>query len=371
MSARGRTPLLNLPRVLREHRDRLRALEASPGNPRFDGYHAVSFQNGWHDHANAGTLDSPCGYGKTSAGWVSLIGRMDNSVPWPALSRNGLDDDLQAFTLPVGFRPPYTLSFPVAVGSSDEATYNFGGGPQHKGAGGHGLLRVDASGIVRPTMPVTGYGSEYGYVADDFSTYALDVFLPQEDWRRLSTVGVYAAEGAGVGIKTGVSIGAPNGHVYLGTGIYADCEVGISVTNAATTGIKLGVHCPPHMTDFGSVDNPGIWMSLGNTVGSGVQSYICDPIRGPFDQFENLAISPGFTAGDYLSLRIVEDELLMFKNRVEFHRRSFPPGVGFASGLMGMGLQGPSSVELAADFRVGLPWDASIALDGVYFNVNA
>lgn len=359
---RGTVVQANLPLSRRQHRSQIRILEANPpGGPPFDGWHNIQppnpFQNGWFGGIETFALDPPVGYGKSSDGnWVHLRGQL-------ARLTQDFDDGSVAFNLPVGYRPPYRVCRVAKTGTPAEIGFVHSGVTFWKGGSGGGHVIIEANGDVKPYLATTGYGAEASYNFDPFTFAAPDTFLNPLDWVG-PVVPVYAYQAGGtVGFHSTSSSTPEPGFIYLGTGDYADCS--ISLTDIASTRIKLGLRCQPYNTQFGFADAAGTWMRMSSTAGPLLaEVYYVSPLGGIQNQFP--FASPGYGPGDVITFFAVADQITVVKNNtLVFQLDGMPNG----SGMFGMGVGGASGIPLARDFVGGLPY-LDVSLDGIYFNVN-
>lgn len=120
LPTRGVARQIDASLVLREHRERIRALEANLVNSKdgawiyvgtvgFDGVDLLitldspPFQNSW---TNSLGPDAPVSFVRTASGWVKMRGGFYGGV-----------DGSVVFTLPVGYRPAFRQQMVIPTGT--------------------------------------------------------------------------------------------------------------------------------------------------------------------------------------------------------------------------------------------------------------
>lgn len=352
--------------TLREHRDRLRALEASPSGG-LDGPWTffVSFLNGWTGVPSLGDSyqDPFAGYMLDSDGFVHLRGRLFT----PGIGGSWLNGS-PACVLPAGLRPPFDQWFAVDGSSPLALTFDFGSGVSH--------VLVKATGEVIPFVNQPGVGlgdpNAVTYTFPGGHT-PLDPLL----WANEPGLHYGNVTGGGFGILAGAFPGtAPVAALYA-TDMYADTDV--SVTWQGGSSLVLGLQVQPQTVGQPYPDGYYVFFA-GTTAGSVIcfveeragfgSTIICS---NAFTPNRNLVAS--LSPGDRVTFRRTHIAWTLFVNGARLamgikSTDSFPGDV--AGGALGRGVAALGGVAAAdaaivSDISVGQAGTVSACLDGIVF----
>lgn len=388
-SVRGNTPVLTRVRALRDHRERLRALEATPGGAGPDGPWTTitSFLNGWTDASvSIGAIGAPVSYMIDRHNLVHLRGRLINQASSPQLIR--WDDNFTlpglyspAFTLPVGFRPASVFEAFVGDGGDLVPAGAFG-----NPSSGIGHVGVFSTGDVVAMMMQTGFGTANPNATFPQMAQTDGVALLTNEWRNadgiiLNTSGTNIfgyRGGSGFGIVAGHSITAtPPGALYLAVGPFADQQLTVRWRSADS--VALGLRCQDHQFFPAVMPRPaGYWLMY--QANGDFDLYFQDG-RGLHEVSPSTPFNtgPAKSDGDFLGFRVHNWQLQVLDGPVSaqtvvasFAIRDF--GSGFSTRLWGsgrpaIGVSGTNvaGVPLIDQPVFGLGLTHSICLDGISF----
>lgn len=388
MRVRGATIVPSYGDILREHRDRIRMLEANPPGVPPDGpWNPVTMLN-WasaYGLNNTGPLpeeEADVAYLVTGNNWVKLRGRLvANHGEQPPYSDGGWQDGLHAFRLPVGARPAFDQWFPCDGG--DDQFFGYGSG--------YGRVRVGADGFVTPFARQSGWmsgdASPGGFVSDSFNlaSQVVGATLNPATWAaQFAGMPIYTSDGTGHGM--GVPGGVPLTAMFLAAAPHADVQ-GRIVWGKATQ-ITLGLRIPIHQwIPATQANGPGYWFRIPATAGSTMTLFYVTPDGSTnqlaiFNNSTSPPPSPGFTDGDVLIWRFYNYTFEMYKAGVGTPNTqpwtgafvigsAFPAGVNYTAvsrqGVSGITVAGPANVPLIRKFSVGLAGGAGVTLNNVFF----
>jgi hypothetical protein len=362
--------------ALREHRERIRQLEANPpGSGPLSGLIVLGANlNHWGGNLALQALPN---------NWVAMSG---NFLWDGTLAGSRLGEGQPALNIPSAYRPAHDLSFVAGVGLDQGTLISIPPnlpGSEPVGAGGSGHVIVRANGDVIPFISPLGMGAGMEFVADDFSTGVPNALLDSNDWADAGgPPGALAYVGGGVGIPPATpSTGDPHTAVYLASGPYADgwCSAGMS---GNTTTLALGCHIQPQAPIFCNYP-PGLWLRVDSghfriyavskrLDDTGPHLLVDDPsFLPPIGQIQRvwfgvanntfvvwfIVNSVGIEARDY--------NYSMFDDETQAALREM------SSGLFGLGVDGVSFENLADDFIITQPgfsnnWSAGIGTPPIH-----
>jgi hypothetical protein len=377
MNLNGRVTHADVADALREHRMRIRNLEANPaGAGRDTRWFAPPLLNGWKDASTGadGDLDPPVGYMRTFDGHVRLRGRLVGGTPDQGGNWQNM---LPAFFLPAGFDVDPNLG----------AVYFLceGGDPWNGGAGTGGshqaFIRIDRSdGAVRPFIHQSGFMS-----ANPVTGMA--IFAPQGPvvggnpldpyaWLNTTNNDYGYDASANLIILPGKSL-SPPGVMYLPTGPGCDTEVSVTVQSGCDT-IWLGLRLQPlqggnSFFPTGVTWPPGLWQEFSRTAGGPIRWYDTANGGSPNLIGTSAITSPGISNGDLVGFRVSRQG--SFESLVNGTRRGSLTGTlnstfqnRMGSGLVGVGaVANARSVPIFSDMHYGLGGLAGFSLSDITF----
>lgn len=382
--------------ALREHRDRIRQLEANPSGVSEGDWQQLFPINapapGTVDASTLGYPDPPMGYRQTFDGYVHLRGRVLFKTEPPAGSRR---TDGVIFTLPLEVTPTWIHWF--VVDASGPVPLPGGITPE---ASHHAYVMISS-----------GFGECYGFMAPG---QGLGGGLMGSG---ASTVGwPYINNPAGDYVGIG-SVLAPlevvGGHVVASPppptlihhcGEYADIELSVAPTTDATEitlGVRLQVaqvyaangtltQLPVPIADgyfrwgtppiLGTLPYPpGYLLHAQQGAGSTWRIYRADPLlSGGLGVVASFS-GPGYVTGDWIGLRMQGlGTWTVLKNTTEIFAHqaldgadgSGPGAASYSMGRVGFGAKGPTGTPLIAEHLIQLPQCNGFSLDGIMFRLD-